>query len=51
MLDDRLVPWFPRNVSELDHVANKVLEAGVDIESDHPGFLDSGAVHCQLIVS
>jgi hypothetical protein len=42
VLDDRLVPWFPRDVSELDHVANKVLEAGVDIESDHPGFLDSG---------
>lgn len=42
MLDNRVVPWFPRDVGELDLVANKTLEAGVDIESDHPGFLDQG---------
>ena len=37
-----MVPWFPKDVAELDLVANKTLEAGVDIESDHPGFLDQG---------
>lgn len=42
MLDNRVVPWFPKDVAELDLVANKTLEAGVDIESDHPGFLDQG---------
>ena len=42
MLDNRVVPWFPRDAGELDLVANKTLEAGVDIESDHPGFLDQG---------
>ena len=43
ILDEREVPWFPRHVSELDKIANKVMEAGKDIEADHPGFLDSGA--------
>ena len=42
MLDNRVVPWFPKDVAELDLVANKTLEAGIDIESDHPGFLDQG---------
>ena len=45
VLDDRIVPWFPRNEGELDVIANKVLEAGVDIESDHPGFSDLGTPH------
>ena len=48
MLDNRVVPWFPRDVGELDLVANKTLEAGVDIESDHPGFLDQGRVSSPL---
>lgn len=42
VLDGREAPWFPRHISELDRVANKVLEAGKDIEADHPGFLDEG---------
>ncbi len=34
------VPWFPRHVSELDQVAGHVLDAGVELEADHPGFHD-----------
>ena len=30
------VPWFPKNISELDRNANKVLEAGGELKSDHP---------------
>lgn len=40
ILDDRSVPWFPRHVSELDRVAGHTLDAGSDLESDHPGFND-----------
>jgi phenylalanine-4-hydroxylase len=40
ILDDKEVPWFPRHASELDVVANRTLDAGTDLESDHPGFLD-----------
>lgn len=35
-----LVQWFPRHVSELDYIANRTLDAGTDLESDHPGFND-----------
>lgn len=40
VLDERRVPWFPRHVSELDRIANNTLDAGSDLESDHPGFND-----------
>jgi phenylalanine-4-hydroxylase len=40
VLDERRVPWFPRHVSELDHIANNTLDAGSDLQSDHPGFND-----------
>ncbi len=40
VLDEKVVPWFPRHVSELDRVANNTLEAGVELQSDHPGFND-----------
>ena len=32
--------WFPRHLSELDMIANRTLDAGDDLESDHPGFND-----------
>jgi len=38
-LDPRVVPWFPRKQSDLD-LCIKTLDAGADLESDHPGFND-----------
>jgi len=40
VLESKKVPWFPRRAKELDIVANKILDAGTDLESDHPGFND-----------
>ena len=40
VLDAREVPWFPRHVSELDSISTDTLDAGVELESDHPGFSD-----------
>eukprot|EP00934_Nitzschia_sp_Nitz4_P005732 Nitzschia sp. Nitz4//scaffold106_size73319//44724//46217//NITZ4_005739-RA/size73319-augustus-gene-0.4-mRNA-1//1//CDS//3329532529//5722//frame0 len=40
VLDEKEVQWFPRHASELDLIAHRVLDAGVDLESDHPGFND-----------
>jgi phenylalanine-4-hydroxylase len=40
VMESKKVPWFPRRVKELDLVANKILDAGTDLESDHPGFMD-----------
>lgn len=40
VLDHREVPWFPRRIGDLDQIANNTLDAGSDLEADHPGFLD-----------
>jgi len=40
VLDEKDVNWFPRHLSELDLIANRTLDAGADLESDHPGFND-----------
>lgn len=32
--------WFPKNKKDLDKIANNTLEAGKDIDADHPGFND-----------
>lgn len=40
VLDHKQVPWFPRHISELDQVADNTLDAGSELESDHPGFND-----------
>ncbi len=41
VLDEREVPWFPRHISDLDQIANRTLDAGADLQSDHPGFNDA----------
>ena len=40
ILGEKEVPWFPRHISDLDRIANKTLNAGTELESDHPGFHD-----------
>eukprot|EP00038_Savillea_parva_P006313 m.162926 g.162926 ORF g.162926 m.162926 type:complete len:449 (+) comp12246_c0_seq1:43-1389(+) len=32
--------WFPRSIKELDTFATRVLDAGEELQSDHPGFTD-----------
>ncbi|KAF7729852.1 hypothetical protein EC973_003586 [Apophysomyces ossiformis] len=34
------VPWFPRKLTDLDTFAEKVLEMGEELSSDHPGAKD-----------
>ncbi|EKX48603.1 hypothetical protein GUITHDRAFT_157502 [Guillardia theta CCMP2712] len=41
VLDQKLVPWFPLHVSELDAIATRTLDAGAELKSDHPGFHDA----------
>lgn len=44
ILSEKNVPWFPRTFADLDLVANRTLDAGIELQSDHPGFNDPGAV-------
>jgi len=37
----RTVPWFPRHITDLDSFSQKTLDAGAELESDHPGFSDT----------
>jgi len=34
-------PWFPQKINDLDRFQHQVLEAGAELESDHPGFKDA----------
>jgi len=40
VLESKKVMWFPRRLKDIDVIANQVLDAGTDLESDHPGFND-----------
>jgi phenylalanine-4-hydroxylase len=35
------VPWFPLRISDIDSFSTKTLDAGAELESDHPGFNDA----------
>ena len=39
-LEPKVVPWFPTSLQDLDHCVQQTLDAGGDLESDHPGFND-----------
>ena len=30
------VPWFPKNITELDRFADRVLSYGSELDADHP---------------
>jgi len=34
------VPWFPRKVSDIDVFCHRTLDAGSELQADHPGFND-----------
>jgi hypothetical protein len=36
-----VVPWFPTRISDIDQFSTKTLDAGAELESDHPGFSDT----------
>jgi phenylalanine-4-hydroxylase len=40
MLDAKTVPWFPQTLADLGHCVHGTLDAGAELESDHPGFND-----------
>ncbi len=35
-----VVPWFPTSVRDIDSFSTKTLDAGAELEADHPGFQD-----------
>ena len=35
------VPWFPMHARDIDSFSTKTLDAGAEIEADHPGFHDA----------
>ena len=38
--DADTIPWFPRQIKDLDQFANQILSYGSELDSDHPGFTD-----------
>jgi hypothetical protein len=41
LLAPRRVPWFPTSIKDIDAFSTKTLDAGADLEADHPGFSDA----------
>ena len=41
LLAPKEVPWFPRMFSELDQCVSQTLDAGAELQADHPGFSDA----------
>ena len=39
-LEPKVVPWFPTSLQDLDLCVQQTLDAGAELESDHPGFND-----------
>jgi len=35
------VPWFPTHITDIDAFSTKTLDAGAELEADHPGFSDA----------
>lgn len=40
LLGSEKIPWFPRKISDIDFFQKQTLEAGSELQSDHPGFSD-----------
>ncbi|KDO34906.1 hypothetical protein SPRG_00966 [Saprolegnia parasitica CBS 223.65] len=40
ILNEKKVPWFPRKIADLDMSVAQTLDAGDELECDHPGFND-----------
>eukprot|EP01051_Picozoa_sp_SAG22_P003483 SAG22_NODE_170_length_16713_cov_33.746298_15_plen_335_part_00 len=40
VLDQQQVPWFPRSAVDFDAVKQDTVDAGAELQSDHPGFTD-----------
>ena len=38
------VPWFPKNIRDLNSSGKLTLSGGVELESDHPGFTDENYI-------
>jgi phenylalanine-4-hydroxylase len=34
------VPWFPRRPADIDRFSQQTLDAGEELQADHPGFSD-----------
>ena len=31
-----VVPWFPKNIADLDEFANRICSYGAELDADHP---------------
>lgn len=40
-LDADNVPWYPKTLADLDESSQQIFTFGVELDADHPGFLDA----------